>query len=113
MVIVGMQNVSTVAMKRHLVRSSAITLALLVIPLVLTVLNPYAALNGGAGGGWDWGPLDFLIMGTLLLVVNLAIQITLSFPLSPARKAGVVIGILFLLALIWVELAVDGVSQLF
>lgn len=98
--------------KKPVIRSFVIVLAILFVPLILTILNPLATVWGGTGGGWDWGPLDFLVMGFLLFVTGLAVEATLSLPLSTLHKTGMVISILFILTMIWVELAVDGVSQL-
>lgn len=90
--------------KNNAVRIGLGTLALLIIPLVLTLLNPTAHLNGGMGGGWDWSPSDFVIMGAMIFGVGLLLDWTL-------RRGGkhrfIAAGvILFLFLWLWAELAV-------
>ena len=80
------------------------TLALLLAPLALTLMNPAAHLSGGGGGGFDWMPGDFAVMGVFLLAAGVALDLVW-------RKAGkyrVVVAALigFLFAWLWVELAV-------
>lgn len=84
---------------------------ILLIPLVLTLLNPRAEIHGGAGGGWDWMPGDLLVMGALLITAGLAIDFAIRKLTNPAFRALAVSTIILALLAIWVELAVDGVSQ--
>jgi hypothetical protein len=77
---------------------------LLLVPLVFTLLNPGAHLRGGAGGGFDWMPGDFVVMGALLFGFGVAIDLIW-------RKAGKyrVVGAalaVFLFLWLWAELAV-------
>lgn len=62
--------------------------------------------------GWNWGPLDFVVMGSLLFITGLAIDIVNQKLANPVHRAIATIVILTALFAIWVELAVDGVSQL-
>lgn len=82
----------------------AVVLGLLLIPLALTLSNPTAHLNGGAGGGWDWMPGDFVVMGAIMVVTGLLLDFVW-------RRAGAyrVVGVavvLFLFLWLWAELAV-------
>ncbi len=85
---------------------------LLLIPLALTLFNPNASLYGGPGGGWDWMPGDFVVMGILLFLTGLAIDVAVRNIVNPVSRTITVTGILAALFFIWIELAVDGVSQL-
>ena len=62
--------------------------------------------------GWNWGPLDFVIIGSLLFLTGLAIDIVSQKLTNPIYKILAVIIIIGVLMAIWVELAVDGVSQM-
>ncbi len=97
---------------RNIVRVAAITGLLLLVPFVATLMNPNATVNGGVGGGFDWGAMDFVIMGALLFVTGLSIDFAIRKIQSPLHRVIACIGIIFALVLIWAELAVDGVSQL-
>ncbi len=92
------------------VRVAIITGLILLIPLVLTLLNSNASLYGGAGGGWDWAPMDFLAMGFLLFIAGMAIDFVARRFHPLFRYVTIAVIVLAFLAL-WVELAVDGVSQ--
>lgn len=62
--------------------------------------------------GWNWGVLDFVAMGLLLFIAGLAIDIAIrKFKNKPLYQVIAVLAILAILVLIWVELAVDAVSQ--
>jgi hypothetical protein len=102
----------TLVPTQNIVRILVAVGVLLLIPLVLTLLNSNASIYGGPGGGWDWMPGDFLVMGTLLFVTGLAIDLAIRNLTSPAARIAIVGAILLALFLIWIELAVDGVSQL-
>ncbi len=84
-------------------RIAGIVGTILLIPLVLSNVR---------GSGWDWGPIDFVIMGMLLFITGVAIDYAIrKLGVTPKGIAAVCLITLALLA-IWVELAVDGVSQL-
>ena len=90
-------------------RPALITGSVLLIPLVMNFVDRHKAV----GEGWHWGALDFVVMGALIFGAAIAYEFF-------ARKLGrrlhrTALG-LFVLAvvfLVWVELAVDGLSQLF
>jgi hypothetical protein len=85
---------------------------LLLAPLGLTLLNQDSHLNGGEGGGWDWGPLDFLIMGALLFAAGLGLQLALKRLPGPVSQIAGVLAILAAASLTWVELATGGLSRI-
>lgn len=85
---------------------------ILAIPLTLTLLNSRASLYGGPGGGWDWMPGDFVAMGVLLFATGMAIEYAAKKFTNPAQRTTAIAAIILTLLIVWVELAVDGVSQL-
>lgn len=95
-------------MPSNTLRIITIICLILLIPLVLTIRD-----GGIEGVGWNWTIGDFIVMGTLLFVTGLAIDWVLRrFPDTVHRVIGVTFIVLSLLVL-WAELAVDAVSQLF
>ena len=96
---------------KNIVRIAIIVGLILLIPLVLTLLNPNARIYGGGGGGWDWAPGGFIVMGVLLFGTGFALDFAVRKLINPIYRVFAVIAIVVALLLIWVELAVDGVSQ--
>lgn len=62
--------------------------------------------------GWNWALFDFIFAGTLLFVTGLAIDIVIQELANPIHKILAIILIIGVLIIIWLELAVDGVSRL-
>ncbi|MEO0420376.1 MAG: hypothetical protein AAF249_16060 [Pseudomonadota bacterium] len=99
---------------RQLRIAALVSAALLTLPLVLTLANPASRLRGGAGGvGFDWMPGSFVVMGLMLLALILALQWSVQRLTSPAARLVAALGMLGVFGLVWVELAVGGVSQIF
>jgi len=96
---------------KNTVRIAIGTGLILLIPLVLTLLNPNARIYGGGGGGWDWAPGGFVVMGALLFGTGLALDFAVWKLTNSIYRVFAVITIVVAFLLIWVELAVDGVSQ--
>lgn len=86
--------------------------ALLTVPFVLTVLNPDAHFNGGTGGGWDWGPGDFLVMGVLLFAAGSLIIGIMRLVRQPVLRLGGAAFVLLAFLLVWGELATGGISRM-
>lgn len=90
--------------KHNAVRVALVTLAILTIPLVLTLSNPTAHINGGAGGGWDWSPGDFVVMGAMIFGTGLLLDWTIQ---KGGKNRFIIAGvIMFLFVWLWAELAV-------
>ena len=100
-----------ITQNKNIFRIALVTGLVLLIPLVLTLLNPNAHINGGNGGGADWGPLDFITMGVLLFGTWLALDFAVRKLTSPVYRMIACVAIVSALLLVWIELAVDGVSQ--
>ena len=62
--------------------------------------------------GWNWSPLDFVVMGALLFIVGLAIDYAARKLRGPWQKTIAIGGIVVIFLVVWTELAVDAVSQL-
>ncbi len=90
--------------QKNIIRIALAVIIILLIPLALTLLNPNAHLNGGAGGGFDWSPGDFLIMGIMLFAVGLAVGFVWR-KMGKYRTIGIIVIVLLFLWL-WAELAV-------
>lgn len=97
---------------RRLITWALVVALILLIPLVLTLLNPNARVYGGEGGDWDWAPGGFVVMGLLLFCTGLAIDFAVRKITHPIFRMFAVAAIVLTLLAIWVELAVDGVSQM-
>ena len=91
---------------KRIIRPAIATGLILLIPLVLTLLNPSASIYGGKGGGWDWMPGDFVVMGILLFGTGLALEFTAKKLTNPVYRVAAMIAIVAALLLIWAELAV-------
>jgi len=88
--------------KKNFERVSKVVASLLVVALICNFVVD----------GWQWGPLDFVAMGTLLLVAGLALEYARTTITRPLYRVLVSIGIILALFAIWSELAVDAVSLL-
>ncbi len=107
----GMKQLITVP-SANIARLVIIVGTLLLIPLSLTLLNPNASIYGGPGGGFDWMPGDFIVMGALLFAAGFAIEFARINLTNSTYKVAAILGIVATLLIIWVELAVGAVSQL-
>lgn len=90
----------------------ALPLGLLLIPLTLTLMNTSSTLNGGPGGGFDWGVEDFLAMGVLLVCVGIAAQLAVRFVNGAGARVLAVLLAVSAGFVVWAELSVGGVSLL-
>jgi hypothetical protein len=70
----------------------------------ILLLIPYIAMK--ATGEVNWGPFDFIVAGALLLATGLAIEFVLRKVQKTAYRLAICAGILFVLFVIWAELAV-------
>ncbi len=62
--------------------------------------------------GWNWDPLDFVVMGVLLFAAGLAIDFAARKVVDPTRRTLVIIGIVLAFLALWAELAVGALEQL-
>jgi len=71
-------------------------LMILIIPLVGTILSDQI----------DWGILDFLVMGIILLIVGMVLSVVSQKIKNPRKKLFYNLVIMLIFFLIWAELAV-------
>jgi hypothetical protein len=83
-----------------------VTAALLAIPALLMAFDIGVPDPGQGVEGVNWGPMDFAIMGVLILGSGLLFEYASSRGASVAHKAAVGIAVVAGLGLIWVNLAV-------
>ena len=69
---------------------------ILIIPLVGTILSDQI----------DWGILDFLVMGIILLFLGIALSVVSQKIKNPRKKLFYNLVIMLIFFLIWAELAV-------
>jgi hypothetical protein len=94
-----------------LIRWVLITAAVLAVPLLAMVLNIGVPDPGSGTGGVNWGPLDFAIIGALVLAAGLLYEFAASRDRHAAHRAAVGIAVGAGLLLIWVNLAVGIIGD--
>jgi hypothetical protein len=83
-----------------------VTVAVLAIP-ALAMAFDISVLDPGSGSdGVNWGPMDFAVMGVLVLGAGLLYEYANARGGSVAHRAAVAIAVLAGLGLVWVNLAV-------
>ena len=81
---------------------------ILLIPLVLTLLNPSSHIRGGQGGGWDWNPIGIIPIGAFLFVVGLAIDFADRKIKSPVYRVLTISVIISAVLFLWFQIVSDG-----
>lgn len=84
---------------------------ILLIPLVLTLLNPNSHFRGGQGGGWDWNPIGIIPIYMVLFVVGLVIDLAWRKIKSPVYRVLAISAIVLAFLLAWVQVVTDQVSE--
>ncbi len=90
--------------KKRIVRMAKVLALILVIPVVLTLFKV---------GGWQWGPVDFLVMFALLFGAGLVYEFLASKAESKGARIGIALLVILATLALWAELAVDAVSKFF
>ena len=83
-----------------------ITAAVLAVPALAMAFNVAIPDPGSGSDGVNWGPMDFAIIGVLVLGAGLLYEYASSRGGSVAHRAAVGIAVLAGLGLVWVNLAV-------
>ncbi len=94
--------------QEQFIRPAVWTGLVLLVPLTMTILDA----GKPAGDGWHWRPGSFIAMGALLFCAGLAYEFLARKIDGRAPKIAIGIAIALSALALWVELAVDGVSQL-
>ena len=96
---------------RSVIRWVVITAAVLAVPLLAMVLKLGAPDPGNGTDGVNWGPIDFAVMGVLILGAGLLFEYAASRARNVAHKLAVGIAVAAGLLLIWVNLAVGMIGD--
>ncbi|GAA4860114.1 hypothetical protein [Luteimonas vadosa] len=94
--------------KRLLLRPAIATVAVLLVPLVMSWLHRRRPV----GDGWHWGPLDFLAMGLLLFGAGVAYEVVARKLENRSHRPWLGVAILGAVVAVWAELAVGAFSRL-
>jgi hypothetical protein len=91
---------------RNYLRWVLVTAAVLLVPLLAMVFRIAIPDPGSGTDGVNWGPMDFAIVGVLVLGAGLLYEYATSRARSTAHRAAVGIAAASGLLLVWVNLAV-------
>jgi hypothetical protein len=105
------ENMTQLMQTRNYLRWVLITLALLAIPYLAMVFQIGIPDPGSGTERVNWGPMDFALMGILILGSGLLFEYASSRGASTAHRAAVGIAVVAGLALIWVNLAVGMIGD--
>jgi hypothetical protein len=105
------ENVTQLMQTRTVLRWVLITAAVLAVPAVAMVLNLGIPDPGSGTDGVNWGPMDFGIIGVLVLGSGLLYEYASSRSGTVAHRAAVGIAVAAGLFLIWVNLAVGMIGD--
>ena len=101
------ENVTHMIMEnRNYLRWVLVTAAVLLVPLLAMVFRIAVPDPGSGTDGVDWGPMDFAIVGVLVLGAGLLYEYATTRARNTAHKAAVGIAATSGLLLVWVNLAV-------
>lgn len=98
-------------MKSRLIRIGVAAVVLFAVPMTLTLLNPDSHIRGGSGGGWDWTLWGAVWFIPLIFCVGLLIDLAWRQIKSPVMRVITVFFIVAALALAWVQVVTDRVSE--
>ena len=96
---------------RNVVRPVLITAAVLAVPLLAMVFKVGVPDPGSGTEGVNWGPMDFAIIGALVLGSGLLYEYASTRAGNVAQRAAVGIAVAAGLFLIWVNLAVGMIGD--
>lgn len=98
-------------MKTKKAGSNQLNKSVMRVSKVVGIILLTALLGNFTIDGWNWGVMDFIIIGTMLFVAGLGIDWTIKKFSNPFHRLMIILGIVALFLLIWVELAVDALSR--
>ena len=101
------ENMTQLTQTRTVLRWVLITAAVLAVPALAMAFN-LAIPDPGSGDrdGVNWGPMDFAIIGVLVLASGLLFEYAIARARSTAHRLAVGIAVLAGFGLVWVNLAV-------
>ena len=96
---------------RAVLRWVLITAAVLAVPLLAMVFRIGVPDPGGGTEGVNWGPMDFAIIGVLVLGSGLLFEYAIARATTVVHRAAVAIAVAAGLFLVWVNLAVGMIGD--
>jgi uncharacterized membrane protein len=105
------ENMTQLMQSRAVLRWVLITAAVLSVPLLAMVFKLGVPDPGSGTDGVNWGPMDFAIIGVLVLGSGLLYEYASSRAANAAHRAAVGIAVAAGLFLIWVNLAVGMIGD--
>jgi hypothetical protein len=105
------ENMTQLMQTRTVLRWVLITAAVLAVPLLAMLLRLGIPDPGSGTGGVNWGPMDFAIVGVLVLGSGLLYEYASRRAGTVAHRAAVGIAVAAGLLLIWVNLAVGMIGD--
>jgi hypothetical protein len=105
------ENMTQLMQTRSVIRWVLITAAVLAVPLLAMVLKLGVPDPGSGTEGVNWGPMDFAIIGVLVLGSGLLYEYASSRAGTVAHRAAVGIAVAAGLFLVWVNLAVGMIGD--
>lgn len=101
------KNSNIIARNKDIASVFIMTAAILMLPLLAMIFDWQVPEPGySISSEVDWGPFDFVVMGTLLSGTGLLIVLALRKIKDTPRWAAIIIALLLAFLLIWAELAV-------
>lgn len=98
-------------MKTKKAGSNQLNKSMMRVGKIVSIILLAAFLGNFTIDGWNWGVMDFVIIGAMLFVAGLGIDWTIKKFTNPFHRLMIILGIVALFLLIWTELAVDAVSR--
>ena len=105
------ENMTQLMQTRTILRWVLITAVVLAVPALAMVLRLGVPDPGSGTGGVNWGPMDFAIIGVLVLGSGLLFEYASARAGTVAHKAAVAIAVAAGLFLVWVNLAVGMIGD--
>lgn len=100
------ENMTQLMQTTNYLRWVAVTAAVLAIPALAMAFNLGVPDPGSGNDGLNWGPMDFAIVGVLVLGAGLLFEYASTRAGSIAHRAAVAVAVAAGLGLIWVNLSV-------
>ena len=105
------ENMTQLMQTRTIIRWVLITAAVLAVPLLAMVFKLGVPDPGSGTEGVNWGPMDFAIIGILVLGAGLLYEYASTRAANVAHRAAVGIAVAAGLFLVWVNLAVGMIGD--
>lgn len=105
------ENMTQIVDARPIVRWVLITAAVLAVPALAMAFNVGVPDPGSGTEGVNWGPMDFAIVGVLVLGCGLLFEYATRRARTLAHRAAVGIAVVAGLGLVWVNLAVGMIGD--